>query len=92
MLLLDGFWVVGRDLTMSVWLLVLLVVVLASADDLLNEFLNDHGLTEYAGAFAEEKITYASLTLLSESDLKELGLPMGPRRVILHHAAEIKTK
>ena len=41
-------------------------------------------LTEYSAAFEREKISMESLYMLSESDLVQMGLPMGPRRVLMH--------
>ena len=41
------------------------------------------GLAHYAAAFAEAEIDLAALGLLSESDLKELGLSLGARRKLL---------
>ncbi|XP_023210375.1 Usher syndrome type-1G protein homolog [Centruroides sculpturatus] len=43
-------------------------------------FLAAHGLTEYIPLFTKERIDLDSLMLLSEDDLKSLGLPLGPRR------------
>ncbi|MEX1181410.1 MAG: AAA family ATPase, partial [Cucumibacter sp.] len=40
------------------------------------------GLGKYADLFAENEITFDALLHLTEGDLKELGLPIGPRRVI----------
>lgn len=46
-------------------------------------FLAAHGLTEYASLFEEEKIDLDAIILLSEDDLKALGLPLGPRRKLM---------
>ncbi|CAL1299278.1 unnamed protein product [Larinioides sclopetarius] len=43
-------------------------------------FLVAHGLVEYTAAFTKEKIDLEALMLLTEEDLKDLGLPLGPRR------------
>jgi class 3 adenylate cyclase len=41
------------------------------------------GLSKYAEAFAAHEVDYDALQHLSDADLKELGLPLGPRRKIL---------
>ena len=43
-------------------------------------WLGEHGLEKYAGAFDEAEIDLAALPHLTEDDLKQLGLPIGPRR------------
>ena len=47
-----------------------------------GQWLVDLGLGKYADLFAENEITFDALLHLTEDDLKELGLPIGPRRVI----------
>jgi class 3 adenylate cyclase len=44
-----------------------------------REWLNGLGLGEYAHAFERERIDLAAVCTLSDADLRELGLPMGPR-------------
>jgi predicted ATPase/class 3 adenylate cyclase len=46
-------------------------------------WLQDLGLGKYVDAFVENEITLDELPALTEDDLKELGLPMGPRRRVL---------
>ncbi|MDP6516589.1 MAG: alpha/beta fold hydrolase, partial [Alphaproteobacteria bacterium] len=46
-------------------------------------------LGQYAQAFEAEEIGLGHLPKLTESDLKELGLPMGPRKSILEAAAAL---
>lgn len=46
----------------------------------IDEWLTIHDLVEYRRAFAEHEIRLSDLPLLTEDDLKELGLPIGPRR------------
>src|SRR5215472_7324980 len=43
-------------------------------------WLKGLGLEKYADAFAENEIDLVTLRKLTEGDLKELGLPLGPRR------------
>ena len=45
-------------------------------------WLRGLGLDKYASAFAEAEIDFETLPELEEDDLKELGLPLGPRRKI----------
>jgi len=47
-------------------------------DDLLAQL----GLYEYAGLFAGERVSLDVLSHLTKEDLKEMGLPMGPRVAI----------
>ncbi len=49
----------------------------------IGELLSSLGLDKYAAAFAENEIDLDAARHLSDDDLKELGLPMGPRRKFL---------
>ena len=49
----------------------------------IRQWLTDVGLERFADAFEREELTPAHLPKLSESELKELGLPLGPRKTIL---------
>ena len=42
-----------------------------------------HGLDKYVKVFIENEVDLDALRYLSEDDLKELGLPIGPRRKVL---------
>jgi class 3 adenylate cyclase/tetratricopeptide (TPR) repeat protein len=44
------------------------------------QWLTEHGLEKYLSAFTEAEIELSDLIHLTDDDLKELGLPMGPRR------------
>ena len=46
-------------------------------------FLAGLGLDKYMNVFAENEVDLAALAHLSDDDLKELGLPLGPRRKIV---------
>jgi SAM (Sterile alpha motif) domain-containing protein len=46
------------------------------------KWLEKLGLSEYADRFAENKIDVAVLPLLTDEDLKEIGIPLGHRRKI----------
>ncbi|XP_074605106.1 SAM_USH1G_HARP domain-containing protein Sans isoform X2 [Brevipalpus obovatus] len=46
-------------------------------------FLAANGFTEYIPVFRKEKIDLEALILLTEQDLKSLGMPLGPRRKLM---------
>src|SRR5438105_14849741 len=46
------------------------------------------GLSKYADSFAAHEVDFEALRHLCEYDLKELGLPLGPRRKILAALAQ----
>ena len=50
--------------------------------DVVN-WLRDLGLERYAQAFLDAEITRDVLPELTEEDLRELGLPLGPRKLVL---------
>ncbi len=45
-----------------------------------GQWLDKLGLGQYARAFAENGVELQHLPHLNDDDLKELGLPLGPRR------------
>ena len=47
------------------------------------EWLDKLGLSEHTERFVENKIDVAVLPLLTDEDLKEIGIPLGHRRKIL---------
>jgi hypothetical protein len=50
--------------------------------DLLN-WLDELGLSPYAGAFAYHRIEYSILSDLTDYDLKSIGIPLGHRKIML---------
>jgi class 3 adenylate cyclase/DNA-binding transcriptional ArsR family regulator len=46
-------------------------------------WLTEFGLEKYASVFAEHEIDFDVLRLLTEEDVRELSLPLGPRRKLL---------
>ena len=55
----------------------------------MDEWLGKLNLEKYASVFADVEIDLLALPLLTEDDLRELGLPLGPRRKILDAASRI---
>ena len=53
----------------------------------MHRWLDDLGLGKYSDAFAENEIDMEAAKLLAEDDLERLGLPMGPRKKLLHALA-----
>ena len=48
-----------------------------------KNWLEKHGLGKYAQAFDENDVDITDLPLLTDEDLREIGLPVGPRRRFL---------
>eukprot|EP01104_Vermistella_antarctica_P018694 TRINITY_DN701_c0_g1_i1.p2 TRINITY_DN701_c0_g1~~TRINITY_DN701_c0_g1_i1.p2 ORF type:complete len:181 (-),score=64.37 TRINITY_DN701_c0_g1_i1:134-676(-) len=48
----------------------------------LAKFLADLELTEFTPVFQKEQIDVRALKLLNDDDLKSIGVPVGPRRII----------
>ena len=55
-------------------------------------WLKELGLERYEPAFREGEITAAVLPELTEADLKELGLPLGPRKLLLKAIAALQRR
>ena len=55
----------------------------APLDNKFKSWLNELGLSQYAEALADQDIDFQSVDYLTEEDLKELGLSIGHRRVLL---------
>lgn len=53
-----------------------------------SSLMHSLGLGKYAILFQAEEVDLAALKQMSDSDLKELGIPMGPRKKILLTLAE----
>jgi len=54
----------------------------------INEWLEQLRLGKYTDLFAENEIDFDAARDLSEEDLKELGIPMGPRKKLMRALAE----
>ncbi|MBK5928398.1 ATP-binding protein [Rhodobaculum claviforme] len=55
------------------------------------DWLEGHGLARHAPTFAANDVDLETLRILTEEDLRELGLPFGPRKRILHALAAERT-
>ena len=56
----------------------------------LKQFLEQHGLGKYTQELAENAIGLDVLPDLSDSDLKEIGLPLGDRKRLLMAALQLE--
>ena len=57
----------------------------------IRRWLTDLGLERFAHAFEREELTPDNLPELSDGDLKDLGLPLGPRKTILKAIEALRT-
>ena len=55
----------------------------------LSQWLEALNLGQYAQTFANNEVGLEALRLLDDADLRELGLPLGPRKVLLRAIAEL---
>ena len=58
----------------------------------ITQWLEQLGLIEYANLFAEERVVYEDLPDLTDADLKELGIPLGPRKRLLRAISELESE
>jgi len=54
-----------------------------------DSWLKALDLTKYHDAFVQHEVSFGDLSSLTEADLKEMGLPIGPRRRVLKAISEI---
>uniref|UniRef100_UPI00398E40EF triacylglycerol hydrolase DDHD2-like isoform X2 n=1 Tax=Pristiophorus japonicus TaxID=55135 RepID=UPI00398E40EF len=54
-----------------------------------EEALKKHGLSEFLSILEKEKLDLESLVMCSDTELKELGIPLGPRKKILSLAKKL---
>jgi class 3 adenylate cyclase/tetratricopeptide (TPR) repeat protein len=57
-------------------------------DSSLSDWLVSHGLERFATLFDQNEVDLPTLQLLTDDDLKELGVPFGPRKRILNLIGE----
>jgi hypothetical protein len=53
------------------------------------DWLEKLGMSEYAELFAENKINISALRYLTDQDLKDIGIPLGHRRIMLAAIGEL---
>uniref|UniRef100_A0AAQ5X3U4 DDHD domain-containing protein n=1 Tax=Amphiprion ocellaris TaxID=80972 RepID=A0AAQ5X3U4_AMPOC len=58
--------------------------------DTLEQTLNRLGLQQYLGTLQAENLDIESLALCQDSDLKDLGIPLGPRKKILNYTEALR--
>src|SRR5947209_18285514 len=56
----------------------------------ITDLLNSLGLEQYAQIFVANHVDLTTLQILADEDLKELGLPFGPRKRLLNAITELK--
>ena len=56
----------------------------------ISEWLDTHGLGQYAALFVENDVDFSTLLLLTDDNLKELGLSFGARKRLLNALAQEK--
>jgi class 3 adenylate cyclase/tetratricopeptide (TPR) repeat protein len=56
----------------------------------LTEWLKSHGLERFASVFEENEVDLMTFRMLTENDLKEIGVPFGPRKRMIHLLGEEK--
>ena len=54
----------------------------------MSDWLKGLGLEQYASVFADNEVDLRILSKLTDKDLKELGIPFGPRKLVLNALAE----
>ena len=57
----------------------------------IRDWLDNLDLGKYLEAFSENEVMLGDLAELTEADLKEMGLPIGPRRRVLKAIADISS-
>ena len=55
----------------------------------IRQWLEELGLGKYAGTFVEHEVDLEVLPELSDADLKDLGIPLGPRKKLLKAIAAL---
>jgi SAM domain (Sterile alpha motif) len=64
------------------------IIGVAAMQDITG-WLEKLGMSEYAELFAENKINVSALRYLTDQDLKDIRVPLGPRRIMLAAISEL---
>lgn len=64
----------------------------AESELTVNKVLTDLNLSNFAELFAKEQIDIDSLMMIEDNDLKELGLPLGPRKKLFSFINDLRSK
>ncbi|KAL3691872.1 hypothetical protein R1sor_005523 [Riccia sorocarpa] len=59
------------------------IYYLKAGESTIAGLLQAPGLSKYLAIFQEEEVDMTALKHMKDDDLKELGIPMGPRKKIL---------
>lgn len=60
--------------------------------DPIDTWLRKLGLERHVNTFVENEISFEALALLTEDDLRELELPLGPRKIILAEVERLRAE
>jgi UTP-glucose-1-phosphate uridylyltransferase len=61
----------------------------AQHTNLVERTLGELGLSHYADRFAAERLLYSQLPALTNEELKDMGIPLGPRKMMLDAFAQL---
>jgi hypothetical protein len=59
-------------------------------DERIGSVLAELNLAKYGTAFAQEEVTYEAFLMLEADDLAQMGIPIGPRKLINAKIVDLK--